>query len=186
MVHACTRSSATRPPRAAVCHAARDAIFSGALSHGARSGWPAASGGGRARHPRWRARHRLACRRRAANKPVVLYFHGNGGSLRCASIAFRVLIARRQRPPRAELPRLWRLDRTADREGLIADARAAYAFAAARYPAERIVLWGESLGTGVAVALAAEKPVGRSSWNAPFTSAADVGARPIGSCRCGC
>ncbi len=36
--------------------------------------------------------------------------------------------------------------------GLIADAEAAYAFAAARYPAERIVLWGESLGSGVAVA----------------------------------
>jgi fermentation-respiration switch protein FrsA (DUF1100 family) len=29
---------------------------------------------------------------------------------------------------------------------------AAYAFADARYPAERIVLWGESLGSGVAVA----------------------------------
>jgi fermentation-respiration switch protein FrsA (DUF1100 family) len=36
---------------------------------------------------------------------------------------------------------------------LIADAEAAYAFADARYPAERIVLWGESLGSGVAVAL---------------------------------
>ena len=39
--------------------------------------------------------------------------------------------------------------------GLLADAEAAYAFAAARYPAERIVLWGESLGSGVAVALGA-------------------------------
>jgi hypothetical protein len=28
----------------------------------------------------------------------------------------------------------------------------------ARYPAERIVLWGESLGSGVAIALAAEMP----------------------------
>ena len=45
--------------------------------------------------------------------------------------------------------------------GLIADAAAAYAFAIARYPAERIVLWGESLGSAVALALAlvAEKPV---------------------------
>jgi fermentation-respiration switch protein FrsA (DUF1100 family) len=31
--------------------------------------------------------------------------------------------------------------------GLTADAAAAYAFAIARYPAERIVLWGESLGS---------------------------------------
>ena len=58
--------------------------------------------------------------------------------------------------------------------GLINDARAAYAFAAERYPASRIVLWGESLGTGVAVALAAEKPIGRLILDAPYTSALDI------------
>src|SRR6516164_2444314 len=60
--------------------------------------------------------------------------------------------------------------------GLVNDALAAYAFTRARYPAERIVLWGESLGTGVAVALAAQKPVGHLILQSPFTSAADVGA----------
>jgi len=60
--------------------------------------------------------------------------------------------------------------------GLIADAEAAYAFAAARYPAERIVLWGESLGSGVAVALGAGQRVGRIVLEGSFTSAADVGA----------
>jgi fermentation-respiration switch protein FrsA (DUF1100 family) len=59
--------------------------------------------------------------------------------------------------------------------GLIADAEAAYAFAVAHYPAQQIVLWGESLGSGVAVALAAEKPVGRVILEAPFTSALAVG-----------
>jgi len=54
---------------------------------------------------------------------------------------------------------------------------AAYAFTRARYPAERIVLWGESLGTGVAVALAAQQPVGHLILQSPFTSAADVGAQ---------
>ena len=43
-------------------------------------------------------------------------------------------------------------------QGLLQDAAAAYAFTAARYGADRIVLWGFSLGTGVAVALAAEQP----------------------------
>src|SRR5438132_914131 len=61
--------------------------------------------------------------------------------------------------------------------GLINDALAAYAFTRARYPAERIVLWGESLGTGVAVALAAQQPVGHLILQSPFTSAADVGAQ---------
>jgi hypothetical protein len=62
-------------------------------------------------------------------------------------------------------------------QGLIDDAEAAYAYAAARYPVAQLVLWGESLGSGVAVALAAEKPVGRVILEAPFTSAVAVGAR---------
>ena len=59
--------------------------------------------------------------------------------------------------------------------GLIEDARAAYAFASKRYP-DRIVLWGESLGTAVAIALAAEEPVSKLILDAPFTSAADIAA----------
>ncbi len=51
---------------------------------------------------------------------------------------------------------------TPSEPGLIRDAIAAYGFAAARYAPARIVLWGESLGTGVAIALAAEHDVGRA------------------------
>jgi len=58
--------------------------------------------------------------------------------------------------------------------GLIEDAATACAFTVARYPAERIVLWGESLGTALAITLATEKPVGCLVLEAPFTSAADV------------
>ncbi len=47
---------------------------------------------------------------------------------------------------------------------------------AAHYPAERIVLWGESLGSGVAIALSAGHRVGRIVLEGSFTSAADVGA----------
>src|SRR4029079_11290729 len=60
--------------------------------------------------------------------------------------------------------------------GIIFDAKAAYDFAAARYGANRIVLWGESLGTGVAVALAAEQPVARCILEAPYLSITDVAA----------
>jgi fermentation-respiration switch protein FrsA (DUF1100 family) len=38
------------------------------------------------------------------------------------------------------------------------------------------VLWGESLGTAVAIALAAERPVGRVILEAPLTSAVAVAA----------
>ena len=44
-------------------------------------------------------------------------------------------------------------------------------------PAERIVVFGELLGTGVAVALAATHRIGGLVLEAPFTSAADIGAR---------
>jgi fermentation-respiration switch protein FrsA (DUF1100 family) len=62
-------------------------------------------------------------------------------------------------------------------QGLIADAQAAYHFAASHYPPQQLVLWGESLGSGVAIALAAERPVGRLILEAPFTSAVALGAR---------
>ena len=46
--------------------------------------------------------------------------------------------------------------------GLLQDAAAAYAFTTARYAPERIVAWGFSLGTGVAVALASEHRIGKT------------------------
>jgi len=41
---------------------------------------------------------------------------------------------------------------------------------------ERIVVWGFSLGTGVAVTVAAEQPVAKLILEAPYTSLADVAA----------
>jgi uncharacterized protein len=43
--------------------------------------------------------------------------------------------------------------------------------------AERLVLWGESLGTALAIALAADNRVRCLVLEAPFTSAVDVGAQ---------
>ncbi len=65
---------------------------------------------------------------------------------------------------------------TPTEEGLHRDAQAAYEFAVARYAPERIVLWGHSLGTGVAVRLASEKPVAKVILEAPYSSTADVAA----------
>ena len=81
------------------------------------------------------------------------------------------------RPRRAELSRLWRLDRQPERGGLdrrrgrrLCLCRRAHAATAHRR------CLGESLGTGVAVALAATAPVGGLVLEAPFTSAADIAA----------
>jgi uncharacterized protein len=109
-------------------------------------------------------------------KPVIIYFHGNGGALKYRVERFRKLIADGIGLVALEYRGYGGLPGNPTEQGLIADAEAAYAFAAARYPAQRIVVWGESLGTGVAVALAADKPVGRVILEAPFTSAVAVGA----------
>jgi uncharacterized protein len=110
------------------------------------------------------------------NKPVILYFHGNGGSLHYRVERFRRLVNEGIGLVALEYRGFGGNAGTPSEHGLIADAKAAYAFAAARYPAKQIVVWGESLGTGVAVALASEKPVGRVILEAPFTSAAAVAA----------
>jgi uncharacterized protein len=109
-------------------------------------------------------------------RPVIIYFHGNGGALRYRVERFRKLIDIGLGLVALEYRGFGGNDGSPSERGLIADGEAAYAFAAARYPARQLVLWGESLGTGVAVALAAEKPVGRVILEAPFTSAAAVAA----------
>ena len=111
------------------------------------------------------------------NKPVIIYFHGNGGSLPGRVDRFRRLIKDGIGLVGVEYRGYGGSGGTPTEQGLIADAQAAYAFAAARYPVSQIVVWGELLGSGVAVALAAEKPVGRVILEAPFTSTEAVGAR---------
>src|SRR5216684_6873845 len=110
-------------------------------------------------------------------KLVVLYFHGNGGSLRLRVDRFRDLTEDGTGLVALSYRGYGGSSGAPTETGLVNDALAAYAFTRARYPAERIVLWGESLGTGVAVALAAQQPVGHLILQSPFTSAADVGAQ---------
>jgi len=113
----------------------------------------------------------------SADKPVILYFHGNGGALRFRVERFRKLIADGIGLVALEYRGYGGMAGSPSEDGLIADAQAAYGFAATRYPASQLVLWGESLGSGVAVAIAAERPVGRVILEAPFSSAVAVGAQ---------
>jgi pimeloyl-ACP methyl ester carboxylesterase len=54
--------------------------------------------------------------------------------------------------------------------GLRADARAAFDFIHGAAPESRIAVFGESLGTGIAVALARQRPVAGVLLNAPYAS----------------
>ncbi len=107
-------------------------------------------------------------------KPVIVFFHGNGGALRDSATRFRMLIGAGIGLVALEYRGFGGNSGTPSEHGLIADGDAAYAFAATRYPVGRIVLWGQSLGSAVAVAVAATHPVGRLILEAPFTSAAAI------------
>ena len=114
---------------------------------------------------------------RAADKPVILYLHGNGASLRWRADRFRNLTADGSGLVALSYRGYGGSSGRPTEAGMINDALAAYAFTTARYGAERIVLWGESLGSGVAIALAGEKPVARVVLQSPFTSAVDIAAQ---------
>ena len=107
---------------------------------------------------------------------VVIYFPGNGDTLAGLVGRFRditsdgtglVALSYRGYAGSSGQP---------SEAGILQDAAAAYAFTAALYPASRIVPWGFSLGSGVAVALAADHPVGGLILEAPYTSIADIAA----------
>ena len=107
---------------------------------------------------------------------VTLYFHGNGGALRYRVDRFRALTAQGDGFVALSYRGYAGSTGSPTETGIINDAHATYDFAVARYPADKLVLWGESLGSGVAVALAAERTVARIVLEAPFLSAADVAA----------
>ena len=109
-------------------------------------------------------------------RPVVIYFHGNGGALRNRARRFAELVADGTGLVALSYRGYGGSTGSPSEEGLLNDGRAAYAFASGRYTAKRLVAWGESLGTGVAVALAAEKEFAKVVLEAPFTSTVDIAA----------
>ncbi|HEY0219461.1 MAG TPA: alpha/beta hydrolase [Afipia sp.] len=109
-------------------------------------------------------------------KPVVLFFHGNGEVLAWRAARFRAITSDGTGLVALSFRGYGGSTGKATEKGLLNDAAAAYDFAAAHYSPERIVPWGYSLGSGVAVAIAGNKPIGKLILEAPYTSLVDVAA----------
>jgi hypothetical protein len=105
---------------------------------------------------------------------VVIYFPGNGDFLAGSVGRFRGIISDGTGLVALSYRGYAGSSGQPSEHGLLLDAAAAYAFATARYDANRIVVWGFSLGSGVAVALAAGQPVGKLILEAPYTSIVEV------------
>src|ERR1700761_5785359 len=108
------------------------------------------------------------------NRPVVLFFHGNGDFLAGRVNRFKGITADGTGLVALSFRGYAGSTGSPSEQGLLNDAQAAYAFTAERYKAGQIVVWGFSLGTGVAVAISADHPVGKLILEAPYTSIADV------------
>jgi uncharacterized protein len=109
-------------------------------------------------------------------RPVILYFPGNGDFLAGRVSRFKGMTADGTGLVALSYRGYAGSSGAPSEEGLLRDAKAAYAFTTARYAAERIVVWGFSLGTGVAVELVSEQRVGKLILEAPYTSTVDVAA----------
>jgi len=112
----------------------------------------------------------------AEGKPAVLYLHGNSehigdytrGAAPLAAAGYGVLML--------EYRGYGGNSGTPSDEGLLRDGRAGMDWLAVRgFSGDRIVLYGYSLGTGVAVPLAAEHDVAGVILAAPFASIAEMG-----------
>jgi uncharacterized protein len=107
-----------------------------------------------------------------AGEPVVLYLHGNGGNLNSRGRVGRVrtLIA----AGFGVIMVSWRgyggSGGSPSEPGLHLDAAAAYLEARRLYPQAPVVAYGESLGTGPAVQLAARETLAALVLEAPFLS----------------
>ncbi len=112
---------------------------------------------------------------RDSGQPVLVYLHGNAGHIGDRAHKVRgyldagygvLLVSYRYNAGIGGSP---------SEEALFADARAGLAFVAREGLAEdRIVLYGESLGSGPAVAMAATQRIGALVLEAPYTSMVDL------------
>jgi hypothetical protein len=107
---------------------------------------------------------------------VVIYFPGNGDTLAGSAGRFEEITSDGTGLMALSYRGYAGSSGRPSEQGLLSDAAAIYAFAAAMYDPARIVLWGFSLGSGVAVAVAEEHPVRGLILEAPYSSIADVAA----------
>jgi uncharacterized protein len=113
----------------------------------------------------------------AAGKPVFLYFHGNGGNLTARAGRLKLfqqagfgglMLSARGYGGSSGHP---------SESALVADAKLAFDWLVSHgVAADQIIVFGESLGTGLAVQVAAERPARALILDSPYTSLVDVAA----------
>jgi hypothetical protein len=107
---------------------------------------------------------------------TLLYLHGNAGNLAGRSQIIEFFARLRVRVLALDYRGYGQSEGKPSEAGLYADAQAAYEWLAEREPAQRIVVFGESLGGGPACELAVTREVGAVVLHSTFTSVPDMAA----------
>jgi fermentation-respiration switch protein FrsA (DUF1100 family) len=111
----------------------------------------------------------------ARNGPTVVYFHGNAGTLADRSFKARFLIDRGYGVLLTSYRGYGGNPGAPTEEGLYCDARGALDYLAGLgVPLAETVLYGESLGTGVAVQMALERKAAALILESPYSVLTDV------------
>lgn len=108
-------------------------------------------------------------------RPVVAYFHGNGGHIGYRADRLRDFAREGYGAVMVEYRGYGGTPGAPTEDGLCADGAAALDFLRLEgIPPTRLVLYGESLGSGIAVVLATRHDIAGLILEAPFTSVAEV------------
>jgi fermentation-respiration switch protein FrsA (DUF1100 family) len=108
--------------------------------------------------------------------PMIIYLHGNGGGVGLRANRYAAFAAAGFGVLALEYRGYGGSTGAPSEAGLTRDAEAAYSTALEDVASERIAVLGESLGSGLAVKLAARHPVGAVVLDSPYTSIAEVAA----------
>jgi len=108
----------------------------------------------------------------APGMPVILYFHGNASHMGNRAGIYSALAGKGFGVLSLSYRGYGKSEGMPSEQGLYSDARTAVKFLTedTKIPLSNIILYGESLGTGIAVQMATEYQVGGLILQAPYTS----------------
>lgn len=110
------------------------------------------------------------------NQPTLVYFHGNAGHLGTRNKRFKAFQEAGLGIVAISYRGFGTSEGSPSEQGLFQDAQAAMALARTLAPDDKLILFGESLGTGVAMAMALENPTVKAVvLEAPYRSIAARG-----------
>lgn len=107
-------------------------------------------------------------------KGVIMYLHGNGGNAGICSGGRNAFLKNGWDFFVPDYRGYGKSIGPKSQDGLDADMEAAYQTLSKRYPANRIIIYGQSMGSGYAVRLAAKHKPKLLILEAPYTSLVDV------------